>query len=955
MFKLRYGLFLFGIILSLTNSQAQYVKRIGNTDPVQYEKRDGHLMVKSFIMFQGNIPQKLSLKVDNNAVAISKTDKTDSLITWLPLIGKDKLLTIYSKGKLIEQRKYVPLISDDWGYFQNGFVHIIQSSHQDIAWMNTPEYCRNERVNDIVIPALNMMRTDKDFKFEMEQTLNLMEVLEQHPERKAEIIQRYKEKRFLWGATYNQPYEGLSTGEQLVRQIYNGRKWIKENLPGCDDITANNVDVPGRTMQMPQIFAKSGIKNLFISRFKEGFYDWYSPDGSKVLTYSPGNYGWAVGQMKYFEKDAVMAMHKLQSQLLVWSNYFKTRNIPPHYAVLISCDATKPVSYKKVIDEWNKLVDEAEIPLPHLINSTSDTYFNIVNTSDSHREEVKGERPDLWLYIHGPAHYDQTLDKRQAGVLLPAAEMFTSIFDVIKKDWTYPRSVFDRAWAASIYPDHGLGGKFGNITDSIYADSLAVGRRLGQKLLHKAVSSIANLVNTAKGDIILFNDLTWNRPGVVEFPINNKDVVIRNLKGKIIPSQNINLAGKSYVRFVAENLPSVGYATYKVIPAKNRDKDIPAKVKQGSNFYTNDYYDIVFGDGGIVKFYDKFLRRNLATCDKFAFGDIIDVGYKGNGAGEFTQITEVDPWDQKILSKSPSHWNIVSTGAVSTTFENVQQTRFTKVIQSVTVYHHIKKVDFDVTLDSFTGEHNRQYRILFPLDMDKSNCRINYEVPMGVAEVGKSEIKNIPGGWAWGGSYVHHPVDSHPREIQNFISANGNGFGFTMSSCVAVADWLDPSVNQANYPILQGVLLSSHKSCHGEGNWYSQAGTHHYHFSILGHAEGWENGYAYALEANHPIISELKGEEKGNLATEKSFIKISDPLVAINTVKKADNDHAIILRLTEMEGKDKSVTVTLPFNASKVVKTDLIEEEKENLNMSGNELKFTLGHHAIETYKIFIP
>ena len=54
---------------------------------------------------------------------------------------------------------------------------------------------------------------------------------------------------------------------------------------------------------------------------------------------------------------------------------------------------------------------------------------------------------------------------------------------------------------------------------------------------------------------------------------------------------------------------------------------------------------------------------------------------------------------------------------------------------------------------------------------------------------------------------MHHPADSHPREIQNFISASGNGFGVTMSSCVAVADWIDPSRDQSDYPVLQGILL----------------------------------------------------------------------------------------------------------------------------------------------------
>ena len=146
-----------------------------------------------------------------------------------------------------------------------------------------------------------------------------------------------------------------------------------------------------------------------------------------------------------------------------------------------------------------------------------------------------------------------------------------------------------------------------------------------------------------------------------------------------------------------------------------------------------------------------------------------------------------------------------------------------------------------------------------------SGADVHYEVPMGVARVGKDELNIQPGGWAWGGTYVHHPKDSHPREIQNFISASGSGLGVTMSSCVAVADWVDPSREIASYPVLQGVLLSSHKSCHGEGNWYHQKGTHHFHFSLTSHQEGWKKGYQFGVEANHPLFSCRKENGTGSL------------------------------------------------------------------------------------------
>lgn len=943
---------LFGLAAGETS--AQQIGRVARVEPVRYEKRDGRLKILSYVKLSETPARKAVLQLGDEPLAVEAGSTGDSLLVWLPMIGKSDVLTLRSGRKVLSSKAVEAPIPDDWGYFRNGTIHIIQSSHQDIAWMDTPEYCRTERIEDIIIPALDIMREDPNFTFEMEQTLNLMEFLEAHPERRDEVIERYKKGRFVWGATYNQPYEGLASGEQLVRQAYYGRKWIRENLPGCDDRTANNVDVPGRTMQMPQILAKSGIRNLFVSRMREGLYDWYSPDGSSVLTYTPGNYGWATLMWKFFEKDAVTAFERLHPRSRLWSDYFRSRHIPPHYAVLMSCDATKPVNFAPVIDEWNRIVELAEVELPRLKCSTAEEYLALVDTPEAQMEEVVGERPDLWLYIHGPAHYQQTVAKREAGVLLPAAELFTAVNNVcLDGSWDYPRAAFDRAWMASIYPDHGLGGKNGEITDRIFGDSLSVARDLGRSLLDASLRKIADRVPEQAGNWVVFNDLQWDRTEVAYLPAGDRPAVVCTSDGRELPVQRVERDGRECLAFVAEGVPSFGYAAYRVKPvAKEPRPVVPAGVEQGDNYYRNAFYDIVLGDGGIVSLYDFEQGCNLAETSRFAFGDILDAGYKGNGAGEFNRIADLEVDDQTLVSAQPASWRIVATGAVCTTFENAVQTAFARVIQRITVYHAIKKIDFDVTLENFTGEHNRQYRILFPLNMKRASSRIHYEVPMGVAEVGVSEMKSIPGGWSWGGTYVHHPADSHPREIQNFISASGNGFGVTMSSCVAVADWIDPSRDQSDYPVLQGILLSSHKSCHGEGNWYHQTGTHSFRFSILGHEAGWQNGYCFGVGANHPLLPVAREGRGGDLEASCSFIRISDPLVSLTTLKKADGGNALILRLTEMEGVDKMVEVTLPFDVKRVTRTDLIEEGGEPVAGSGRRLTLRLGHHAIETYKL---
>lgn len=937
-------------------SEAQVITDYGKVTPVKYEKRDGELKILNWVKVSSPLEKKQKLCLDGNAVEYETNSTGDTLLVWMPLIGEEGELSVHSGKNVISSYLIEAPVKSDWGYFAGGTIHIIQSSHQDIAWMDTPEYCRNERIHDIIVPALDMMKENPEFTFEMEQTLNLMEFLDVYPERKDEVIQRYKEGRFMWGATYNQPYEGLLSGEQLVREAYFGRKWIKDNL-GCDDKVANNMDVPGRTMQMPQILAKSGIENLYVSRMGEGLYDWYSPDGSKVFTATPGNYGWATLVWKFFDNGAVEAMEKLHGRLTMWSDYYEERKFAPHYAILMSCDATKPRDFTAVVHEWNKIADESDGKLPYLKNSTAEAFFSQVRTESSIPEKVSGERPNLWLYIHGPAHYDETLAQRQAAVALPAAETFSSINSEITNGvYVYPASELARGWEASIYPDHGLGGKNGHITDSIFADSLNTAKKIADELYNEVLLSVADNVAMKKSGIVVFNDLTWTRDDIASVDCADGYMKIRDSEGKEQPVQFMDTDDGRKCVFVARNIPSLGYGSFSVEKTPKEPKSVlPENVKAAVNYYENQFYKVVLGDGGIVSCIDKETGKELVQNEKFAFGDVIELGYAGNGAGEHNLIVEPTPGDINTLTSMTAEWDMVSNGPVCTVYEAKYPTRFAGIRQRITFYHDLKKIDFDVTLENFSGEHNRQYRIAFPLDMQKNAYDVHYEVPMAVLHVGEDEMKTKPYGWAWSGSYVHNPKDTHPREIQNFMSVNGNGVGVTMSSCVAAGDWIDPSREKSYYPVMQGILLSSHKSCHGEGPWYHQAGTHNYHFSITSHDCNWKDGYHFGIASNHPFkVVEKTVNEEGTMPAQQSFMEISDPFVALSVLKKADDGNGYILRITEMEGVDKDVVITLPFEVKEVIKCSMIEENQSSLGISGRELKLSLGHHSIETFRLVL-
>lgn len=159
---------------------------INPVEPIHYENKEGRFEILSYIK-QDYIAKKqssLNANMDGRALDVQFTDSPDSLLIWLPMIGEEGRLKVVSNKTVLVDQIYRPIIPSDWGYFQKGTIHIIQSSHQDIAWMDTPDFCRKDRIEGIILPALSLMKENKSFKFEMEQTLNLMEFLEEYPDKK---------------------------------------------------------------------------------------------------------------------------------------------------------------------------------------------------------------------------------------------------------------------------------------------------------------------------------------------------------------------------------------------------------------------------------------------------------------------------------------------------------------------------------------------------------------------------------------------------------------------------------------------------------------------------------------------------------------------------------------------------------------------------------------------------
>src|SRR5690606_649199 len=116
------------------------------------------------------------------------------------------------------------------------------------------------------------------------------------------------------------------------------------------------------------------------------------------------------------------------------------------------------------------------------------------------------------------------------------------------------------------------------------------------------------------------------------------------------------------------------------------------------------------------------------------------------------------------------------------------------------------------------------------------------------------------------------------------------------------------------------------------------------------------NSYEFGVGANHPFRAVLKNKTagRGTLPDEMGFFEISESMVRISTIKKSEKGNDVIVRLVEMDGKDKQTSLKLPFEFKELISTNLIEEEKESLGNPGDSIDIKIGHNSIDTYKLIL-
>ncbi|MCK7473253.1 MAG: hypothetical protein MZV49_06385 [Rhodopseudomonas palustris] len=453
------------------------------------------------------------------------------------------------------------------------------------------------------------------------------------------------------GATFNQPYESLLSGRAArpARRISAGSgssgtvPWRRRaRLLQSRRPRPGRPDAPdpgqGRHPLHGHEPLSRGLLPLGQSR------------RDVVLTYSPGHYGNAAA---YLNAPPAEGAKTIQDKLAKWTALLQRRAAcrPSTPCSIPSTSPSRPTSGPLMRPlERRRGVRSTSCGTPRPGSSS--------RPSTSRRPSSRpspASGPVSWLYIHGPTHHWAITAPREAARLLPAAEAFgigPALLEGELRGATRP-SCLEAAWQAAIYPDHGWGGKEGQVTDRLFRKKYEFARDEGRAMLDDALArtrrprpgSIRPRASPSLSSTAL---LAGDRPrGCRRRPRVPSAIASWIPKRRDRATSSASPHGTSgpgrgpAVEFMADDVPALGYKTFYLVPDEG---SLNAAAGPGRGRAPGRRERASIGSASSPAawpgLFDKELGREVLDTGKFLGFEVFTMRSVGNGAGEFGRVQQ---------------------------------------------------------------------------------------------------------------------------------------------------------------------------------------------------------------------------------------------------------------------------------------------------------------------------
>jgi alpha-mannosidase len=637
---------------------------------------------------------------------------------------------------------------------------------------------------------------------------------------------------------------------------------------------------------------------------------WEGLDGSSLLAYVPP--GWYLADLKDGVKELLAEASKntpLKDFMLLYGE--GDHGGGPR--------ATDVEAIKKFREDKSH---------PRLEFATPELYFQRLEKSGIKFPAVKRE-----LNYTFPACYTTQAEtkkyNRRLESLLLTAERFSDLAVSSGARSYYPERDIDEAWK------NVLRNQFHDILDGssigpVYDESrryYEAARERAQRALDFSLEALTNQVDT-RGEgipLLVFNPLAWPRTEPVEaevdFPGPARAIRIIDSAGKEVPHQVLEEASSSdrtkfRLLFIAEEMPSFGYRTYRVLSAEDV---AAAKTDLSVNGMTleNEFFRLSLNPstGWISSLFDKKTGREV---------------FAGEGNGLQAIVDEPQNMSAWELGLKDTSWNIGADGASIEVLEQgpvravlrvKSAFRNSRFVQDIRLYHRVPRVDCRLRLD--WQERNMMIKAAFPAALKNSTAV--FEIPYGA---------------------IARPVDGTEVPALRWIDLTDESGAYGLSLLNDCKYGFDVKGNIMRISIVHGATEPDPEADRGEQELL---------YSLYPHAGDWKEAATFrrGYELNCPLVARAGLVHSGPWPADQSFIRIETENVILSSIKKESGyfNRATILRFYEIFGRETEVSIELP-NPIEAMETDLIERPLAKIATDGKMLRFRIKPFEIKTFRI---
>ena len=820
-------------------------------------------------------------------------------------------------------------------------IHIVGHAHMDMNWLWT--YSETMKMcNDNLRQTVAFMEEFPDFTFIQSQAA-VYNFVEKVDPPLFKLVQKYvKEGRLeLAGGMWTEGDGNLSSGEAIARSFLLGQSYFQSRFGKMAHV-GWLPDNFGHVSQLPQMLKLSGSDYFYFHRTNPymGSFWWIGSDSSKVLCYANETYNGAITPDL---KDKLKIIAPDKHRILHITGVGDHGGGPTRANI-------------NMIHELDEKTD-----YPAVKFTTAGNFFSKVSNEMDGRPTHRGE---MQFVFEGC--YTTVADIKEGNRNCENSLYSNEFFNTLR--WIngdkYPADEIRDLWETVTF------NQFHDILpgSAIYeANREAVARysevlRQSKELRDKAFWKMADEVKFKKDlgqPVVAYNQYPVNRKTIVEANVYSHEepysvsvahwganyygknfsvkdevksgvatVLVRDGTGKTYPAQIVysKMTPPGYtskVQFIDDDFPAGGYKTFYVDMTKPGEFNDAVPVNENS--YETDFFKVKFNmsTGAIISLVDKQSGHEYVKEG----GELNKLRiYQEDKKGGMKSWTINKIVKQEDVTNIESV-KVIENGPVRVCIETVKTWGKSRFIERVYLYRSYPRITYDMEVHWLeTGSDSTDspmLRAIFPLAVDnpKFFCQTPFDVVERAVD-GKINGKDVSYPFSQSTIYGVTPEKNDGQEVpaQKWVDLSNENAGIAL-------------LNNSKYghSYHNGELRLTLMRAAGNPDIYPNLGKFKISYALFPHSGDWKNGvWQEGDDFNVPVYaaeppSLALVSEHSTRPEEESFISLEGSGVYMTGMKQSEDTEELIIRLVEVEGDEKTITLSLPKNIEAARRLNIIE------------------------------